>query len=101
VLFGTIFCAALLLSQVTFGMWCILRILVVGVRMNGCHYAHIQCHKNRPSTFAIGANSGMCKNAQLITVSEPSNISGFTLNTIVFKSPVAGAEIYNAFCAGL
>src|SRR6202012_3221343 len=45
------------------------------------------------STFAIGARQLVVQEAQLITVSLPSSMSWFTLNTMVFISPVAGADI--------
>src|SRR5215211_3294889 len=49
------------------------------------------------NTFAIGARQLVVQEAQLITVSEPSSISWFTLNTTVFNSPVAGADITTRF----
>lgn len=45
------------------------------------------------NTLAIGAKQLVVQEAPDITVSEPSNMSLFVLNTIVFKSPVAGADI--------
>ena len=39
----------------------------------------------------------MVHDAQLMMVSEPSRISWLTLNTMVLRSPVAGAEITTLF----
>ncbi len=44
-------------------------------------------------TFATGANELVVQEAPETTVSEPSNVSWLVLNTIVFTSPLAGAEI--------
>src|SRR6478735_2406025 len=49
------------------------------------------------NTLAIGARQLVVQDAQLITVSLPSRMLWFTLNTIVFRSPVAGAEITTRF----
>ena len=45
------------------------------------------------NTLAIGAKQLVVHEAPEITVSVPSKISLLVLNTTVFKSPVAGAEI--------
>src|SRR5678816_436125 len=48
-------------------------------------------------TWAIGARQFVVQDAQLMIVSEPSRILWLTLNTIVLRSPVAGAEITTLF----
>ena len=53
--------------------------------------------KESSSTFAIGARQFVVQLAQLITVSEPSRALWLTLNTIVLRSPVAGADITTRF----
>jgi len=52
------------------------------------------CNPNTSfNVLAIGAKQLVVQEAPDITVSLPSNTSWFTLNTTVFKSPVAGADI--------
>src|SRR5215510_7689473 len=49
------------------------------------------------STCAIGAKQLVVQDAQEMIVSLPSSMLWFTLNTTVFRSPVAGAEITTLF----
>ena len=49
------------------------------------------------NTFNTGARQLVVQLAALIISSDPSKISSFTLYTIVFKSPLAGADIITFF----
>ena len=52
-------------------------------------------------TLTTGAKQFVVQDAALITVSLPSNVSSLTLYTIVFKSPLAGAEIITLLAPAL
>ena len=80
-------------AKIALGMGGVLGILVIGIGVDGRHETGDDAIFVFQSTWAMGARQLVVQEAQLMIVSVPSRILWFTLKTMVFRSPVAGAEM--------